>query len=131
MIILKNWQKSHFHPYIFRQFPVWSLDFIFPAFNPYLKKHFPLWFLLLHQRWKKHAWQMAESKNIIIPSTCHGILYVDFIKRNNDSFSWSSMCNLFLIVLYLVVLKWNKSVSFEILGLPFQCCLFRIQFLGR
>ena len=81
MIILKNWQKSHFHPYIFRQFPLWSLDFIFPAFNPYLKKRFPLWSLLLHQRWKKHAWQTAESKNIIIPSTCLGMLHVDFIKR--------------------------------------------------
>ena len=41
------------------------------------------------------------------------------------------LCNLFLVVLYLLVLKWNKSVSFEILGLPFQYCLFRIQFLGQ
>ena len=41
------------------------------------------------------------------------------------------LCNLFLVILYLLVLKWNKSVSFEILGLPFQYCLFRIQFLGR
>ena len=29
------------------------------------------------------------------------------------------LCNLFLVILYLLVLKWNKSVSFEILGLPF------------
>ena len=41
------------------------------------------------------------------------------------------LCNLFLVVLYLLVLKWNKSVSFEILGPPFQYCLFWIQFLGR
>ena len=41
------------------------------------------------------------------------------------------LCNLFLVVLYLLVLKWNKSVSFEILGPHFQYCLFWIQFLGR
>ena len=53
---------THFHPYIFRQFPLWSPDFIFTVFSPYPKKRFPFWSLPLHQRWKMHMWQTAELK---------------------------------------------------------------------
>ena len=31
-------QKPHFGPYIFTQFLLWSLSFIFTAFSPYLEK---------------------------------------------------------------------------------------------
>ena len=54
--------KITFCPYIFRGFPLWSLDFIFTVFSPYPKKRFPFWFLPLHQRRKMHTWQTAELK---------------------------------------------------------------------
>ena len=56
------WRKSHFRPYIFRRFPLWSLDFIFTVFSPYPEKRFPFWSLSLHQRRKVHTWQIAEFK---------------------------------------------------------------------
>ena len=71
-------RKSHFCPYIFRRFPLWSLDFIFTTFSPYLEIRFLVWSLLLHQRRKMHTWQMAELKNIKIMSTCHCKLHVAF-----------------------------------------------------
>ena len=49
------WRKSHFRPYIFRRFPLWSLDFIFTAFSPYPEKRFSFLSLPLHQRRKMHT----------------------------------------------------------------------------
>ena len=56
------------------------------------------------------------------------------LTKENFFIRWlksQKLCNLFFILLYLVVLEWNRSVSFEILGLHFQCCLFWIQFFSR
>ena len=62
-------RKSHFRSYIFRQFSLWSIDFIFTTFSFYPKKRFPFWFLSLHQRQKMHTGQTAKLKNIKIMST--------------------------------------------------------------
>ena len=48
-LVLYN-RKSNFRPYIFRQFSLWSIDFIFTAFSPFPKKRFSFWSLSLHQR---------------------------------------------------------------------------------
>ena len=53
---------THFRPYIFRRFPLWSPDFIFTTFSPYPEKRFLFWSLPLYQRQKMHTWQMAELK---------------------------------------------------------------------
>ena len=72
------WQKLHFRPYIFSQFSLWSIYFIFIAFSPYPEKRFPFWSLSLHQKRKMHTWQTTELKNIKIMSTCHCKLHVAF-----------------------------------------------------
>ena len=63
ILILNRW-KSHFRPYIYTQFPLWSLSFIFTSFTPYPEKCVSFLSLPLYQRRKMHTWQTVELKYI-------------------------------------------------------------------
>ena len=53
----KNRRKTHFRPYIFTWFPLWSLTFFFTTFSPYPEKRVSFLSLPLHHRRKLHMWQ--------------------------------------------------------------------------
>ena len=58
------WDKTYFRPYIFTQFPFWSLTFFFTAFSPCPEKRVSFLSLPLHQRQKLHRWQTAKLSSL-------------------------------------------------------------------